>query len=235
MKKMIFDTIRNGLIVSCQAEGTDPFNTPGSVAKFAQAAVMGGAIAIRSEGLKKIERIKQVVKLPIIGLLKSQFDDGFVRITGSFKEVEQLLGLDCDIVAIDGTFRKRESLSGPEFIHQIKNRYNCIVMADIASVEEAMSCVEAGADCISTTLNGYTPETSSKGINISNFELVQNLVKKISIPIIAEGKIDSPVCAKQMLAYGAWAVVVGTAITRPKVVTQWYVNELNQFINGEEN
>ena len=229
MKKSIFDKIRNGLIVSCQAEGTDPFNTPDSVAKFAQAAFIGGAVAIRSEGVKKIEKIKQVVKLPIIGLLKSKFDDGFVRITGSFKEVEQLVEIGCDIIAVDGTFRKRESLSGPEFIDQIKNRYKCIVMADIASVEEAQSCVKAGADCISTTLNGYTPETYMKNNNTPNFELVQSLAKTISIPVIAEGRINSPAYAKQMSEYGAWAVVVGTAITRPRVITQWYVDELNKL------
>ena len=233
MKKSIFEIIRNGLIVSCQAEGTDPFNTPDSVAKFAQAAFMGGAIAIRSEGLKKIERIKQEVELPVIGLLKSQFDDGFVRITGSFKEVEQLLEIGCDIVAVDGTFRKRESLSGPDFIDQIKNRYKCIVMADIASSEEALSCVKAGADCISTTLNGYTPETYMKNNSTPNFELVQSIAKTISIPVIAEGRINSPIYVRQMLENGAWAVVVGTAITRPRVITQWYANEIKQFINGK--
>ena len=226
----LFIKIKNGLIVSCQSEGDDPFNSPEGVTLFAKAAFMGGAVAIRSEGIEKIRSIKKAVNLPIIGLLKSTFPDGYVRITGSYHEVEQLLEAGCDMIAVDGTFRERERLNGPDFIERIKSRYSCMIMADIATINEAFACENSGADCISTTLNGYTPETISKNKN-PNFNIIKQLVqKKMKIPVIAEGRINKPADAKRMLENGAWAVVAGTAITRPRVITQWYVNEINRKI-----
>ena len=222
-----FYKIKNGLVVSCQAEGDDPFNTPEGVTTFAKAAYMGGAVAIRSEGIEKIKRIKEFVKLPVIGLLKSFFPDGYVKITGSFYEVEKLLETGCDIIAVDGTFREREHLNGPDFVREIKSRYSCIIMADIATVNEAIACENSGADCVSSTLNGYTPDTIQNREN-PNFEIIKQLVKKISIPVIAEGRINTPVDAKKMLEHGAWAVVAGTAITRPRIITQWYINEMKK-------
>ena len=115
----VLSGLQGQFIVSCQAEGDDPFNTPEYVALFAKAAVEGGAKGIRSEGLEKIKCIKASVPVPVIGLLKSTFDDGFVKITGSFKEVEELIRIDCDIIAIDGTNRLREGLTGPDFIEEV--------------------------------------------------------------------------------------------------------------------
>ena len=221
--------LKNGLIVSCQSEDNDPFNTPAGITAFAQAAFMGGAIAIRSEGIEKIKRIQKTVNLPVIGLLKSTFSDGYVRITGSYKEVEQLLETGCDIIAVDGTFREREHLKGPDFIGKIKSKYACIIMADIATVSEAIACENSGADCISSTLNGYTPDTIHLIHKTPNFNIIKKLIhQKMNTPIIAEGRINTPVDAKKMLEYGAWAVVVGTAITRPRIITQWYVNEIKK-------
>ena len=115
--------LKGGMIVSCQAEGDDPFNAdPEYMALFARAAEMGGAIGIRTQGIEKLKAIKRAVNLPVIGLLKSLFPDGTVCITGSFKEVEQLIEAGSDIVAIDGTFRKRDGLTGPEFIREVKNK-----------------------------------------------------------------------------------------------------------------
>jgi N-acylglucosamine-6-phosphate 2-epimerase len=225
MNISILDSLKGGIIVSCQAEGADPFNCPDYVVLFAKAAQMGGAIGIRSEGLDKIKAIKAEINLPMIGLIKDSFDDGFVRITGSFKSVENLIRIGCDIVAIDGTFRKREGLSGPDFIRKIKQRYdNIVVLADIATYEEAIASEEAGADCVSTALSGYTRETQGNR-NSPDFELIKYLSRKISIPIFAEGRINTPKDAKQSMDFGAYAVVVGTAITRPRVITSWFVNE----------
>jgi N-acylglucosamine-6-phosphate 2-epimerase len=223
----IFHKIRNGLIVSCQSEGDDPFNTIEGVTAFAKAAFMGGAVAIRSEGVEKIKSIKASVKLPIIGLLKSTFPDGYVKITGSFSEVEKLLEIGCDIIAVDGTFRERDHFNGPDFIKELKSRYSCIIMADIATVNEAIACENSGADCISSTLNGYTPDTMRNSIN-PNFDIIKQLVHKMKIPVIAEGKINTPIEARKMLEYGVWAVVAGTAITRPRIITQWYINEMKK-------
>lgn len=219
------------MIVSCQAEGEDPFNAnPEYMALFAKAAEMGGAIGIRTQGIEKLKAIKRATKLPVIGLLKSQFEDGTVRITGSFAEVEQLIAAKSDIVAIDGTFRVREGYTGPEFIREVKKRYVCLVLADIATYDEAKACEEAGADCVSTTLNGYTPDTLQFHDG-PNYDVLKACVKGLSIPVFAEGRYNTPAEAGKAMEMGAFAVISGTAITRPRVITQWFVDEIKKVIN----
>jgi len=223
----ILNSIKGGLIVSCQAEGVDPFNTPEYVSLFAKAAEIGGAKAIRSEGLEKTKKILEIVNIPVIGLVKSKYPNGFVKITGSYKEVEDLISLNCSIIAIDGTRRIREMIDGPEFINKIKSNFKCCIMADISTYDEGLECFDAGADCISTTLSGYTPNTRrGKSIIAPDFKLLK-LLTTLPIPIIAEGRYNYPVQAKKAINLGAWAVTVGTAITRPSIVTSWYVTTMN--------
>ena len=152
MNEEIISKLKHGLIVSCQAEGDSPFNSPEGVTMFAKAAIAGGAVGIRSEGIEKTKMILESVNVPVIGLIKSNFDDGSVRITGSFSDVDDLSSIGCPIIAVDGTFRKREGLTGPEFIHRIKSEFNALIMADIAKEDEAMECEKAGADFISTNI-----------------------------------------------------------------------------------
>lgn len=217
MNKLL-ESLKGGMIISCQAEGTDPFNKPEYIALFAKAAEMGGACAIRTEGIAKLNAIKEITSLPI-----SNFDDGFVRITGRYKDVEDLLDSRSDIIAIDGTFRKREGLSGSEFINKIKMQYpDVVILADVAKYEEAIACQEAGADCISTTLSGYTPDTKNNH-NGPDFGLIELLSNKLQVPLFAEGRINTPEEAKRAIKLGAYAVISGTAITRPRVITQWFV------------
>lgn len=226
--------LKGGMIVSCQAEGDDPFNAnPEYMALFARAAEMGGAIGIRTQGIEKLKAIKRATKLPVIGLLKSQFPDGTVCITGSFNDVEQLNAAGSDIVAIDGTFRKREGLSGPEFIKEVKKRYSCIVLADIATYAEAKACEEAGADCVSTTLNGYTPNTLQFHDG-PNYDVLKECVEGLNIPVFAEGRYNTPDEAGKAMELNAYAVISGTAITRPRVITQWFVNEIKKVNNNNK-
>jgi N-acylglucosamine-6-phosphate 2-epimerase len=226
----IFEKIRKGLIVSCQAEGDSPFNNPADIAKFAICAHMGGAVAIRSEGVEKIRAILEKVPLPVIGLIKSAFEDGFVKITGSEKEFLSLMEAGCHIIAVDGTFRKREGMSGPEFIRYIKNKYKTVLMADIATAEEGLACAESGADCISTTLSGYTPETLKNNAGEPDFKLLNKLTTYFAndLPVIAEGRFNTPRHARLALDAGAWAVVVGTAITRPQTITKWFYDAIKK-------
>lgn len=224
----VISKLKGKLIVSCQAEGDSPFNSPEGVTMFAKAAILGGASAIRSEGIEKTKMIIEQINVPVIGLIKSKFEDGSVRITGTFKDVENLISIGTHIIAIDGTFRIRENLSGPDFIKQVKTKYKCLIMADIAMEDEAIACAEAGTDLISTTLNGYTPETIKDKIHSPNFELVKSLVNKIKIPVVAEGRINTPEAAKKMIELGAYSVVVGTAITRPHIITSWFVDAIKR-------
>ncbi len=222
----VFEDLKDGLIVSCQAEGNDPFNSPEGVTLFAKAAEMGGARGIRSEGIEKTKKIIENVNLPVIGLIKSKFDDGSVRITGSFDDFEKLLKIKCDLIAVDGTFRKREGMSGPDFIKELKKKFNTLIVADISTFEEAIACVDSGADCISTTLSGYTPETRHLNTDRPDFDLLSKLTRKLKLPVIAEGRYNKPEFAYEAIKLGAWCVVVGTAITRPRVVTGWFVEAI---------
>lgn len=226
----IFQHLQNGLIVSCQAEGDSPFNNPEDVAKFAICAQMGGAVAIRTEGLAKARAIRQKVDLPLIGLVKSAFEDGFVRITGSEEDVKDLIAEGCDIIAIDGTFRLREGMNGPDFIRHIKSTYDVVVMADIATFEEGVACAEAGADCLSTTLSGYTPETQHLDKTVPDFALLQRLTDFFSkrLPVIAEGRFNTPKMVREAIDRGAWAAVTGTAITRPQIITKWFYDAIKE-------
>lgn len=221
----ILKSLKGEMVVSCQAEGSDPFNKPDYVALFAKAAEMGGAKGIRTEGINKLKAIKQTTDLPIIGLLKSKYDDGSVKITGSEQEVVKLIDAGSDIIAIDGTFRLREGLTGPEFISMVKQKYKCVILADIATFDEAIACEKAGADCVSTTLSGYTPDTVSENTH-PDFNLIEKLAQVLRVPLFAEGRINTPVQAKKAIDLGAYAVISGTAITRPRVITQWFVNAI---------
>ncbi len=229
MPKEIIDRIKGGLIVSCQSEEGDPFNSPEGVTLFAKAAVIGGAAGIRSREYAKTKMIVENVNVPVIGLTKSAFPDGYVRITGSFSEVEEIIKSGCHVVAIDGTFREREGMTGPQFIQQVRERFNCLIMADISTAEEGKACADHGAHFISSTLSGYTAETKKTAGPGPDFKLVSELTKDLTLPVVAEGRVNSPVQAAQMLELGAWAVVVGTAITRPRIVTEWYVSKMKNI------
>lgn len=224
----IFEKLRGGMIVSCQSEGNDPFNAnPEYMGLFAKAAEMGGAVGIRTQGIEKLKAIKRITNLPVIGLLKSQFSDGTVRITGSFKEVEDLIEAGSDIIAIDGTFREREGLTGPDFIKAVKQKYGCQILADIATFDEAKACAESGADAISTTLNGYTPNTLSR-IETPNFYLLEEIIRDNTIPVFAEGRYNVPADAQKAMELGAFGVISGTALTRPRVITKWFVEAVEK-------
>jgi len=230
MMDSMLQQIKGKLIVSCQAEGNSPFNSPQGVSWFAISAAMGGAAAIRSEGVAKTRRIIESVDLPVIGIKKSLFEDQSVRITGSFEDVWQMVDSGCDMVAVDGTFRKREGLTGPEFIQRVKTIYDVPVMADIATYEQGKACMEAGADCVSTTLSGYTPDTASAAPLGPDLELVEHLSRQFGhrLPVVAEGRYNSPEMAQRAMDKGAWAVVVGTAITRPHVITKWFKDAIER-------
>lgn len=227
----VFEQIKGKLVVSCQAEGESPFNNPEDVAKFAVTAQMGGAAAVRTEGLEKVKAVMKKVQLPVIGLIKSEFDDGYVRITGSEKDVVGLQDTGCHIIAVDGTFREREGKDGPDFIRYLKQKYpSVVIMADIATTDEAKACVNAGADCISTTLSGYTPDTVKKDRTAPDLDLLAQLVMIYTskVPVFAEGRFNTPELASRAIRAGAWSVVTGTAITRPQVVTKWFCDAIGK-------
>jgi len=221
----VLSRLRRGIIISCQAEGDDPFNEPEYIALFARAAEMGGAVGIRAREVENIQAVCEAVSLPVIGITKGEFADGSVLITPDFSDVGSVISAGATIVAVDATQRTRPNgLTGKEFVAALRKRWDIPVMADVSTLEEGLAAEEAGADIIGTTLAGYTPYTTKLSEDEPDWELLAALAQQAKTPIIAEGRIWCPDQAKRAFDLGAHAVVVGTAITRPRVVTRRFVD-----------
>jgi N-acylglucosamine-6-phosphate 2-epimerase len=221
-KETLLERFHNGIIVSCQALENEPLHGSEFMAKMAKAAEMSGAVGIRSNSPQDIEAIRKAVNLPVIGLYKVNYDDSPAYITPTIREVGEVAKAGADIVAIDCTkCLKPGNVTTRDFIRDIKAHYNIIILADISTYEEAMEAQDAGADMISTTLSGYTPY--SPQIEEPDFELIETLARDASIPVFAEGRIWSPAEASKALDLGAFAVIIGSAITRPQLITQRFV------------
>lgn len=231
-KEALLKQIHKGLIVSCQALETEPMYTKegGVMPLFAKAAQMSGAVGIRANTVRDISQIKEVVHLPIIGIIKKEYPGTPMYITVTMDEVDALHACGVDILAVQGTGALRpDGSTAAQFIEQIKKKYpEQLVMADIATVEEALSCAAAGADFVGTTMRGYTPET--QGISDIDFDFVHELSEKLpeSTKLIAEGHIHYPDQAVKALDAGAFAIVVGGAITRPAEITARFTAAIHE-------
>lgn len=223
----LMQQLRAGLIVSCQAEPGDPFNRPEYLALFARAAEMGGAVGIRARETENVRAIRQSVALPIIGLTKGKYEDGSVLITPSIREVEALLEAGADVVAVDATHRPRPGAgpTGTEFVADLRSRFPDVpLMADVSTLAEAVDAERAGANVVGTTLAGYTPG-SAPAVG-PDWRLLREVVAACAGPVILEGRVSTPAHARRGLRLGAFAVVVGTAITRPRVMVETYVQAM---------
>lgn len=228
-REQLFKQIKGGLIVSCQALEHEPLYRPegGIMPLMAKAAAMSGAVGIRANTVRDITQIKEVVDLPIIGIIKKDYPGTRIYITTTMEEVDALVACGTDIIAFDGTETTRPDGSTPaDFIKKIKEKYpDQLLMADIARVEEAKVCAEAGVDFVGTTLCGYTPETTQ--FQQLNLELVGDIVSQVGCKVIAEGHVHYPEQARECINCGAFAVVVGGAITRPAEITARFVKAMN--------
>ncbi|MGO4383350.1 N-acetylmannosamine-6-phosphate 2-epimerase [Specibacter sp. RAF43] len=218
------DTLAGQLIVSAQAYPGEPMRDPRTTAQVAASAVIGGAAAIRVQGVADIQFTRAAVEVPVIGLWKDGHDGVFI--TPTLHHALACANAGAHIVAIDGTRRRRpDGLSLAQTIAGIHAESNALVMADCGSLEDAVAAAEAGADLIGTTLAGYTPERPKT--DGPDLELIARIVAAdLGRPLIAEGRIHSPAQARQALDAGAFAVVVGTAITHPATITGWFKDAL---------
>lgn len=235
-RQELFRQIQGGLIVSCQALEHEPLYTKegGVMPLMAKAAAQSGAVGIRANTVRDITQIRQVVDLPIIGIIKKEYDGSPMYITVTMAEVDALVACGVDIVAVQGTSALRpDGKTAAQFIRQIKEKYpDQLLMADIATLEEAMACAEAGADFVGTTMRGYTPET--EGIDDIDFDFIRRLAEECPAKIIAEGHIHLPEQAAKALDCGAFALVVGGAITRPAEITARFTAAIRDRQNGEK-
>jgi N-acylglucosamine-6-phosphate 2-epimerase len=222
-KEELFSIMKGSIIVSCQATPGEPlYDRERSVMPLmARAAKLAGAKMIRTSSVRDIVEIKEETGLPVIGLIKREYPGYTGRITMTMREVDECMEALADIVSIDCTNCTRgDGLTPPEFIVKVKNKYpNIIIMADCATLDEAVAAHKAGADLVGSTMNGYTEETADCS-GEPNFELVKQMAEMLPCPVIAEGRIHTPEKAKKMLEIGAWAVVVGGAITRPMEIAR---------------
>lgn len=220
------------LIVSCQALEGEPLHSSFIMSKMALAAFQGGAGGIRANSVIDIRAIKQEVDLPIIGIIKQDYESSDVVITPTIKEIEDLYNEGVDVIAFDATDRKRPgNITLESFVSSVKHHYpDQKLMADVSTVAEALVAEKLGIDLVATTLVGYTDYTK----NDEPLQAVQEIVKQISIPVIAEGNITTPEKAKRALKLGASAVVVGSAITRPKIITESFLHEMTKHSELKE-
>lgn len=227
MNKNILEQIKNGLIVSCQALENEPLHSSYIMSKMAIAAKQGGAVAIRANSVKDIKAIKETVNLPIIGLIKEDYPNSEIFITPTMKEIKDLIDAKVDIVALDATLRTQaDGVSLEDKVKYIHDN-NVLAMADISTLEEGLNAAKIGFDMISTTLSGYTNYSNSN--SGPDVKLVKQLVEQTNVPIIAEGKIFGESDLKQVLEANPYAVVIGSAITRPQIITERYNQIIEKF------
>ncbi len=220
--------MKGKLIVSCQALAHEPLHSSFIMGRMALAAKEGGACGIRANTKEDIREIQSQTDLPVIGIVKRDYEDSSIYITPTRREVEELMEVHPEIIALDATARLRPNgMQLADFFRELKEAYpDQLWMADCSTVEEALFADSLGFDFIGTTMVGYTPQSEGLKIEADNFAILREIVSKAEHPVIAEGNIDTPQKAKRVIELGAFCVVVGSIITRPQLITRAFVNAL---------
>ena len=220
MTHPMLQRLRGGLIVSCQAYPGEPMRHPETMAQVAAAVAAGGAVAVRAQGLADIALVADRVDVPVIGIWK----DGAagVFITPTLHHCREVLAAGADILALDGTLRERpDGLTLAETVRRVREEADAPIMADCDSLDAALAAADAGVEIIGTTLAGYTPARAKT--DGPDLELLAQLVEELpEVAVVAEGRIHTPDQARAAAETGAFAVVVGTAITHPATITGWF-------------
>jgi N-acylglucosamine-6-phosphate 2-epimerase len=220
----LLEQLRGRLIVSCQALPDEPLHSSFIMGRMALAAKIGGAVAIRAQGVEDIREIRRITSLPVIGLIKRNYADSPIYITATRREVDELLTTDCAMIALDMTNRVRPQGEHVKDLIARIHQQGRLVLADISTYEEGLQAEQGGADAISTTLSGYT--TYSRQLSGPDVKLVQELASQATIPVFAEGRISTPAHMESVMAAGAYAPIIGSAITRPQLITETFSSAL---------
>lgn len=228
MKNNFLDAVNGKLIVSCQALPEEPLYSSFIMARMARAAKMAGASGIRANSVVDIQAIQDETGLPMIGIAKTVYEDSDVYITPTLKEMRAVAATGVEVVACQFTGQRRPNDEKIEdIVTSFRSEFpDTLLMADTDTLENAIAADQLGFDLIGTTMRGYTPASEGKNIADNDFEYLKELVTKIEHPIIAEGKIDTPKKLKRCLELGAYAVVVGGAITRPLEIATTFINAI---------
>ena len=223
------ESLKGKLIVSCQALPHEPLHSSFIMGRMALAAKEGGAYGIRANTKEDIAEIQTQVDLPVIGIVKRDYEDSKVYITPTMKEINELMEVRPDIIALDATHSLRPGgRTLDEFYREIRNSYpEQLLMADCSTVEEALFADQLGFDFIGTTLVGYTDQSKSLKIESNDFEIIRRIVATVKHRVIAEGNINTPEKARRVIELGAFSVVVGSIITRPQLITKSFAEALD--------
>ncbi|MCW6659872.1 N-acetylmannosamine-6-phosphate 2-epimerase [Aerococcaceae bacterium NML191292] len=231
MTHPMIEQLKGKLVISCQALPGEPLyrEEGGIMVLMAKAALEAGAVAIRAQGITDIKQIKAAFDVPIIGIIKRNYEGYDSYITTTMKEIDELVEVGSDIIALDATLRKRgDGSTINEFVQAIKEKYpHQLLMADISTLEEGLNAAKLGFDLIGTTMNGYTPYTQDETEG-PNFELMRQLVEQTGKPIVAEGKIHTPEDLAKAFKQGIYTAVVGGAITRPLEIAKRFIKAVPQ-------
>lgn len=224
--------LRGGLVVSCQALPGEPLHGPEHMTAIARSVIAGGAVGVRIEGVEDVRAVAAAVDVPVIGLWKDGHDG--VYITPTLEHAAKVAEAGADIVALDATARpRRDRRSLPDTVRALHEDAGVLVMADVSTFEEGLAAAEAGADIVGTTLAGYTAHArGAADAQGPDLDLVSRLAGVLPVPLIAEGRIATPAQAGEAVARGAWAVVVGGAITRPGSITAGFVDGIERQRRG---
>lgn len=209
-----------GLVVSCQPVQGGPLDHDECVIRLAMAAADGGAVGIRLEGASRVALGKARLTVPVIGIVKRELAEFPVRITPHEHDVEALVDAGADIVAFDATTRERPTAVS-DLVDRI-HRGGRVAMADCATLEDAHCAVGCGCDIVGTTLAGYTGGQTPLQ---PDFALLKQFAA-LNVRVMAEGRYADPASVAQAKALGAWAVTVGTAITRIEMIVADYAEAL---------
>ncbi|MBF0810842.1 N-acetylmannosamine-6-phosphate 2-epimerase [Staphylococcus xylosus] len=217
-----------GLIVSCQALPDEPLHSSFIMSKMALAAYEGGAVGIRANSKEDIIAIKQEINIPVIGIVKRDYDYSDVFITATSKEIDELIESQCEVIALDATKQTRPKESLKSLVSYVRVKAPHIeIMADISTLDEAINADKLGFDYIGTTLHGYTSYTKGHILYENNFQFLKDVLAHVDAKVIAEGNVVTPEMFKTVTDLGVHCTVVGGAITRPKDITKRFINVLN--------
>lgn len=220
----VLDKLKNKVIVSVQAMPDEPLYKEDCIVAMMQSVINGGAKGLRVAGTRDVKNAKKLFDVPVIGITKpDKLPENWqevVYITPNLDAVNKIIKAGADIIAFDGTSRPRECTI--EKIVEAIHSAGKLAMADIATVEEGLNCAGVNVDIVSTTLSGYTKETLDKPEE-PDFDLLEKLVENTGLPVILEGKIWEPNQVEKAFKLGAHSVVIGSAITRPQLITKRFI------------
>lgn len=225
---MLDDWLRGGLVVSCQPVEGGPLDDDATVLRMTQAAVAGGARAVRLEGARRVAAVRPALQVPIIGIVKRDLSDTPVRITPLRQDVLALAAAGADVIAVDATDRPRPCPL--EELLQAIHEQGCWAMADASCRQDGWRAWQLGFDIIGTTLSGYTGGPTPAEPDL---RMVSEL-REAGCRVMAEGRYDTPERAARAIQAGAWAVTVGTALTRLEVMTSWFASGVARASRGDD-